>query len=66
MYPGDFGIIDGFLGFAGFGLAPGADGMTPGYADGGYTYWTDFIFQAMFAATASGSGPELPIQVVQP
>ncbi|HSG32498.1 MAG TPA: ammonium transporter, partial [Thermodesulfobacteriota bacterium] len=23
------------------------------YADGGYTYWTDFIFQAMFAATAA-------------
>jgi Amt family ammonium transporter len=23
------------------------------YADGGYTYWTDFLFQAMFAATAA-------------
>ena len=53
MYPGDFGIIDGFLGFAGFGLDPGVEGMTPAYADGGYTYWTDFIFQAMFAATAA-------------
>ena len=50
MYPGDF---NGFFGFAGFGLSPGADGMTPGYADGGYTYWTDFLFQAMFAATAA-------------
>jgi len=50
MYPGDF---NGFFGFAGFGLEPGDDGMTVDYADGGYTYWTDFIFQAMFAATAA-------------
>jgi len=53
MYPGDFGIIEGVVGFAGFGLDPGVDGMTPAYADGGYTYWTDFLFQAMFAATAA-------------
>ncbi|MGH0036956.1 MAG: ammonium transporter [Myxococcota bacterium] len=50
MYPGDF---NGFFGFAGFGLDPGVDGNTPAYADGGYTYWTDFLFQAMFAATAA-------------
>jgi Amt family ammonium transporter len=50
MYPGEF---NGFLGTAGFGLFPGAVDMTPGYADGGYTYWTDFLFQAMFAATAA-------------
>ena len=52
MYPGEF---NGFLGFAGFGLGAGFDAgaNTPGYADGGYTYWTDFIFQAMFAATAA-------------
>lgn len=50
MYPGDF---NGWLGFAGFGLFPGADDMTQAYADGGYTYWTDFLFQAMFAATAA-------------
>jgi Amt family ammonium transporter len=50
MYPGDF---NGWFGFAGFGLEPGADGNTAGYADGGYTYWTDFLFQAMFAATAA-------------
>jgi Amt family ammonium transporter len=51
MYPGEF---NGFFGFAGFGLAGGfAEGAnTPGYASGGYTYWTDFLFQAMFAATA--------------
>jgi Amt family ammonium transporter len=52
MYPGDFSI-GAFFGFAGFGLDPGVDGMTPAYADGGYTYWTDFLFQAMFAATAA-------------
>jgi Amt family ammonium transporter len=52
MYPGDF---NGFLGFAGFGLGAGFDpaANTPAYADGGYTYWTDFLFQAMFAATAA-------------
>ncbi len=52
MYPGDFSIGQ-FLGFAGFGLDPGAEGNTVAYAGGGYTYWTDFIFQAMFAATAA-------------
>ncbi len=50
MYPGDF---NGWVGFAGIGLDPGADGQSAGYADGGYTYYTDFLFQAMFAATAA-------------
>ena len=50
MYPGDF---NGYFGFAGFGLDPGEAGMTVEYASGGYTYWTDFLFQAMFAATAA-------------
>ena len=50
MYPGDF---NGYFGFAGFGLDPGPDGNTMAYADGAYTYWTDFIFQAMFAATGA-------------
>ncbi len=52
MYPGDFSIGQ-FFGFAGFGIDPGVDGNTIAYADGAYTYWTDFIFQAMFAATAA-------------
>lgn len=53
MYPGDFSIGQ-YFGFAGFGIAApeGAAGLID-YADGGYTYWTDFIFQAMFAATAA-------------
>ena len=52
MYPDDFSIGQ-FFGFAGFGLDPGAEGNTIAYADGAYTYWTDFIFQAMFAATGA-------------
>lgn len=48
MYPGEF---DGFLGFSGFGVTPPPGGLTPAY--GNYTYWTDFLFQAMFAATAA-------------
>lgn len=52
MYPGgDF--AGGFFGFAGFGIDPGADYSPIGYVDGAYTYWTDFIFQGMFAATAA-------------
>ncbi len=53
MYPGDFSIGK-FFGFAGFGISSpeGAAGLIE-YADGHYTYWTDFIFQAMFAATAA-------------
>lgn len=53
MYPGDFSI-GSYFGFAGFGISSpdGAAGLVE-YADGGYTYWTDFIFQAMFAATAA-------------
>jgi Amt family ammonium transporter len=53
MYPGEFGIIDGVLGFAGPGLDPGVDYDQLTYANGGYTYWTDFLFQGMFAATAA-------------
>ena len=54
MYPDEFGIIDGVLGFTGIGLDPGVDYDQLTYADGsGYTYWTDFLFQGMFAATAA-------------
>ncbi len=50
MYPGEF---NGWLGWAGLGITTDAAGLTIAYADGGYTYWTDFLFQAMFAATAA-------------
>ena len=53
MYPGEFGLIDGWLGFAGTGIDPGIGYDQLTYADGGYTYWTDFLFQGMFAATAA-------------
>ncbi|MDY7396057.1 ammonium transporter [Aureibaculum sp. 2210JD6-5] len=56
MYPGEF---NGFIAWPNFGIGLGdmqnsftnADGSL--YADGGYTYWTDFLFQGMFAATAA-------------
>ena len=51
MYPGDF---NGVLGFAGFGLdAPLAENALDLAYNEGYTYWTDFLFQGMFAATAA-------------
>ena len=51
MYPGNF-ILGDWFGFAGFGLNPGENWDTSSY-NVGYTYYTDFIFQAMFAATAA-------------
>ncbi len=51
MYPG---IEPGFIfGFGGWTLGPAADYVSGEYADGGYTYWTDFLFQGMFAATTA-------------
>ena len=55
MYPGFEEGSVGLFGFAGFGLdspltAEGALDLT--YSEG-YTYWTDFLFQGMFAATAA-------------
>lgn len=54
MYPGTSWIIGKFFGCSGIGIdAPaGAAGLI-NYADGSYTYWTDFLFQGMFAATAA-------------
>jgi Amt family ammonium transporter len=51
MYPGaDY--AGGYFGFSGFGLAA-PQGNPIDYAGGNYTYWTDFIFQGMFAATCA-------------
>jgi Amt family ammonium transporter len=51
MYPGaDF--AGAIFGFAGFGIGTDAAGLTSEY-NIGYTYWTDFLFQGMFAATAA-------------
>ena len=51
MYPGaDF--AGAFFGFSGFGLSL-PEGWDSSNYNAGYTYFTDFIFQAMFAATAA-------------
>lgn len=58
MYPGDAWLIPGVFAtgqpipdaFAGADIAAN---MTATYGVHTYTYWTDFIFQAMFAATAA-------------
>lgn len=51
MYPGaDF--AGSVFGFAGFGLSL-PEGWDSSNYNAGYTYFTDFIFQAMFAATAA-------------
>ncbi len=50
MYPGEE-FSGAFFGFAGFGIGTDASGITSAYNEN-YTYWADFIFQAMFAATA--------------
>ena len=51
MYPGAESSGN-LIGFSGFGLSLPANGLTPSYFHSQYTYWTDFLFQAMFAATA--------------
>jgi len=55
MYPGFEEGSAGIFKFSmdRFGIDAPEDGMTPDYADGGYTWWTDFLFQGMFAATAA-------------
>jgi len=53
MYPGaDF--AGRWFGFSGFGVSVTDDvaSLTSVY-NAGYTYWTDFLFQGMFAATAA-------------
>lgn len=52
MYPGDWWVSDLLGDFTAFGIAAPPESATGGY-NAGYTYWTDFIFQGMFAATAA-------------
>ena len=55
MYPGFAEGSSGIFGFAGFGLdspLTSTGGLDLAYNEG-YTYWTDFLFQGMFAATAA-------------
>ena len=57
MYPGS-DYAGKWFGFAGFGVGFGGSDLdvvknaTDAY-NAGYTYWTDFLFQGMFAATAA-------------
>ncbi len=54
MYPGFEEGSMSWIGFSGFGVGVSDDikNLTDAY-NPGYTYWTDFLFQAMFAATAA-------------
>ena len=56
MYPG-FEVPGWFAfdsaGWSMFWFSPANADVSTEYASGGYTYWTDFLFQAMFAATAA-------------
>jgi|TARA_R100001594_G_scaffold29862_2_gene55630 Amt family ammonium transporter len=50
MYPGE--LFNGWLSIGGpIGFTDDTANLTKAYAD--YTYWTDFLFQAMFAATGA-------------
>lgn len=51
MYPGE-AFAGGVFGLSGFGLSLPEGWDTAAYSEG-YTFFTDFIFQAMFAATAA-------------
>ena len=51
MYPGE-AFSGGFIGLSALWIHPGEAGLSSNYS-AHYTYWTDFIFQAMFAATAA-------------
>jgi Amt family ammonium transporter len=52
MYPGEE-YAGAWFGFGGLGISPPDDYNPMTYADGNYTYWADFLFQGMFAATAA-------------
>ncbi|MFC6997579.1 ammonium transporter [Rufibacter roseus] len=51
MYPGE-NFAGALFGFSGFGIPLPEGGETSAY-NPGYTFWTDFLFQGMFAATAA-------------
>lgn len=51
MYPGSE-FAGALWGFSGFGVSADAQALSTSY-NLNYTYWTDFIFQAMFAATTA-------------
>ncbi|HSZ25440.1 MAG TPA: ammonium transporter [Cytophagaceae bacterium] len=53
MYPGfEMGVSKDFIGFNTFGISLPPNGDTILY-NGKFTFWTDFLFQGMFAATCA-------------
>lgn len=52
MYPGFDAQSSGYFGFKDFWIIAPENGETSAY-NMGYTFWTDFLFQAMFAATCA-------------
>lgn len=52
MYPGAE-FSGGVFGFSNFGLLLPENGLSAAYYNGQYTFYTEFLFQAMFAATAA-------------
>jgi Amt family ammonium transporter len=50
MYPG---VAGGFFAYGGFGITKAGDEFLTSAYNPGYTWYTDFFFQAMFAATAA-------------
>ena len=52
MYPGEWAIEGVIPKLTSLGLSLPEGGNTSAY-NAGYTYWTDFLFQGMFAATAA-------------
>jgi len=53
MYPGEAWLFGKYLGFSGFGVQVTDPAQLTSAYNPGYTYWTDFLFQGMFAATAA-------------
>ena len=51
MYPGTGWTVSNWIGSFSLGIGTDDAGVTSAY-NAGYTYWTDFLFQAMFCATA--------------
>jgi len=52
MYPGE-AFAGQLFGWKGLGLQMPANGNEASYAGGAFTYWTEFLFQGMFAATCA-------------
>ncbi|GAA0873313.1 ammonium transporter [Gangjinia marincola] len=52
MYPGE-SFAGAWFGFSNFGIELPQNGLSASYFNGQYTFYAEFLFQAMFAATAA-------------